>query len=148
MDKSKISVHPLVVMSISDHYTRALYRQGASVKVIGVVLGQQNGLNLDVANLIEICLKPDGNIDETFARERIAAYKKMYPDLEVVGWYTASKDANDEPSKDDLAMQANQITKFCENPLLFVFNVRSQTASDNKSLPLFCYEKRGGALLA
>ncbi len=125
MDKSKISVHPLVVMSISDHYTRALYRQGASVKVIGVVLGQQNGLNLDVANLIEICLRPDGNIDETFARERIAAYKKMYPDLEVVGWYTASKDANDEPSKDDLAMQADQITKFCENPLLFVFNVRS-----------------------
>jgi hypothetical protein len=40
MDKSKISVHPLVVMSISDHYTRALYRQGSnSVKVIGVVLG-------------------------------------------------------------------------------------------------------------
>jgi hypothetical protein len=83
---------------------------------------------LDVANLIEICLKPDGTIDETFARERIAAYKKMYPDLEVVGWYSACKDANDEPSKDDLAMQSDQITKFCENPLMFVFNVRSQAA--------------------
>ena len=62
MDKSKISVHPLVVMSISDHYTRALYRQGKqnTTRVIGLVLGQQNGLNLDVANLIEITLKPDG----------------------------------------------------------------------------------------
>jgi COP9 signalosome complex subunit 6 len=103
MDKSKISVHPLVVMSISDHYTRALYRQGKqnATRVIGLVLGQQNGLNLDVANLIEITLKPDGTVDEQFARERIEAYKKMYPDLEVVGWYSAAKNNQDEPNKDD-----------------------------------------------
>lgn len=44
MDKQKISVHPIVVMSISDHYTRALYRQSKdkqhTTRVLGLVLGQ------------------------------------------------------------------------------------------------------------
>lgn len=62
MDKQKIQVHPLVVMTISDHYTRALYRQHKNqpTKVIGLVLGLQNGLNLDVANCIEICKDDNG----------------------------------------------------------------------------------------
>lgn len=51
------------------------------------MLGLQQGLNLDVANLIELKNEPDGSIDEKFAKERMEAYKKMYPELEVVGWY-------------------------------------------------------------
>ena len=142
MDKQKIQVHPLVVMTISDHYTRALYRQYKSqpTRVIGLVLGLQNGLNLDVANCIEICKDDNGVVDSRFAAERIEAYKKMYPELEVVGWYSATKDSGDEPSKDDYVLSTDVIRAFCENPLMFLFNVSSKQASDKKILPLFCYE--------
>lgn len=152
MDKQKISVHPIVVMSISDHYTRALYRQSKdkqhTTRVLGLVLGQQNGLHLDVANLVEISEK-DGVIDEKFCRERIAAYKKMYPELEVVGWYSATKGSGDQPTKDDFQMSTDMISKFCEEPLMFVFNATSKTASDNKNLPLYLYEaqKRGNTFV-
>jgi COP9 signalosome complex subunit 6 len=142
MDKQKIQVHPLVVMTISDHYTRALYRQPKDrpIRVIGLVLGLQNGLSLDVANCIEICRNDDGVVDSKFAAERIEAYKKMYPELEVVGWYSATKGSGDEPTKDDFDLSTDVISAFCENPILFLFNVASKQASDKKILPLFCFE--------
>lgn len=77
-----------------------------------------------MANLIEV-FENKGELDEKFIRSRITAYKKMYPELEVVGWYSASKGSGDQPTKEDFAMQADMISKFCEDPLMFVFNVSS-----------------------
>jgi hypothetical protein len=34
----------------------------------------------------------EGIIDEVFAKGRIERYKQMYPDLDVIGWYSATKD--------------------------------------------------------
>ena len=86
----KLAVHPLVIMNMSDHFTRAIYRQKQQViRVMGFILGRQSGLQLEVVNSVEI--KRDhqsGAIDMQFARERITAYKTMYADLEVIGWYS------------------------------------------------------------
>lgn len=55
--------------------------------------------------------------------ERIEAYKKMYDSLEVVGWYTADQaNSNDEPLPEDEELTRTVISKFCENPLLMIFN--------------------------
>lgn len=37
-------------------------------------------------------------------------------------------------------MTTKSVTLFCENPLMFVFNVKSEAAEAKKTLPLFCYE--------
>jgi len=37
-------------------------------------------------------------------------------------------------------MTARTVSLYCENPLMFVFNVNSQSAEAKKTLPLFCYE--------
>ena len=51
----QIAVHPLVVMNMSDHFTRATYRQKQNViKVMGLVLGRQSGLQLEVVNSVEL----------------------------------------------------------------------------------------------
>jgi hypothetical protein len=97
-------------------------------------------LHLDVANLIELTNRPDGSIDENFAKERMEAYKKMYPELEVVGWYQSVQGGCDTPTNEDYEMTTKSVTLYCENPLMFVFNVNSQSAKDKKTLPLFCYE--------
>lgn len=130
-------------MSISDHYTRALYRQeNPPIRVVGLIIGVQSGLHLDIANSIEIRME-NGKIDEQFARERIEAYKKMYDSLEVVGWYSADQaNPNDEPLPEDEELTKTVISKFCENPLLMVFNGSSLGAQSKKKIPLFLYESR------
>ena len=92
-----VQVHPLVLLNMADHLTRQKYRQKESeVRVIGVVLGRQQGRLLEVVNTIEVkytAQTPKGaagniEIDESFAKERIEAYKTMYADLECIGWYS------------------------------------------------------------
>jgi hypothetical protein len=109
---------------------------------VGLIIGVQSGLQLDIANSIEIRME-NGKIDEQFARERIEAYKKMYDSLEVVGWYSADQaNPNDEPLKEDEDLTRNVITKFCDNPLFMVFNGASQAAQSEKKIPLFLYESK------
>lgn len=52
-----ISIHPLVVMNLSDHQTRARFRSGqgkTQVRVLGVMLGKQDGRCLEIVNSIEL----------------------------------------------------------------------------------------------
>ena len=43
-------------------------------------------------NSIEIKFDKNGNIDEEFAGRRLAAYKKMFPNLDCLGWYSTGSD--------------------------------------------------------
>ena len=71
----------------------------------------------------------------------------MYGDLECIGWYsvrtgptcTGSKE-DDFPKTQDLQLQKNVFSKFCENPLMIVMNPLSDAAKDKKKLPLFIYD--------
>ena len=51
-----IQMHPLVVLNISDHFNRAKYLNGidSDYRVIGVLLGKQEGRSLDIVNTVEI----------------------------------------------------------------------------------------------
>jgi len=45
------------------------------------------------------------------------------------------------PTKDDFKLAKETLTNFCgQNHLILQYNLTSQTAADNKSLPLFAYE--------
>ena len=83
-------MHPLAVLNISDHFTRAKYQSGkdTNYRVVGALLGKQAGRNLEVVNTVELKLSGDF-IDEPFTASRLDAYKKIFPDLECIGWYTA-----------------------------------------------------------
>lgn len=116
-------------MSISDHYTRALYRQSKDKKhkthVLGLLLGRQSGLNIEVCNLIEV-FDNNGVIDKEFCFERITKYKEMYKDLEVIGWYQSTKGAGDVPNKDDFKMATETLSTFCgQNHLVLQYNLTS-----------------------
>ena len=47
---TNLFVHPLVIMNISDHYTRERVKQGAksNPRVIGVLLGTQKGRDIEI----------------------------------------------------------------------------------------------------
>jgi hypothetical protein len=73
-----------------------------------MVLGRQQGRLLEVVNTIEIKFElnsvkettSDIEIDESFAKERIDAYKTMYADLECIGWYSVREGPSVTGSKD------------------------------------------------
>ncbi len=54
-----IQIHPLVVMNVSDHLTRARYQNPQQkVRVIGALLGKQEGRVMEIVNTIEFAFKP------------------------------------------------------------------------------------------
>lgn len=69
----------------------------------------------------------------------------MYPDLEVVGWYSAKGASSfdvscDQPTPDDLAAMRDDVSQFCENPLMLIMNPNSQQAKDKKKIHFFLYQ--------
>ena len=155
-EAQRIQLHPLVVMNIADHLTRAKYRQEPGVKgyrVIGCILGRQEGKTLEIMNSVETRFtavnKNDPSvtaieIDEEFTAGRVASYKEMFPDLDAVGWYsvkgtTGADQSHDQPTSEDLTIMKNVISKLCDNPILLLMNPTSQAAIDAKKLPFFMY---------
>ena len=62
------------------------------------------------------------SIDETFCVERLEAYKKLFADLECIGWYSSATDStSDFPSEADLIVHKKMV-KFTENPLYIIAN--------------------------
>jgi hypothetical protein len=95
---------------------------------------------MEVCNLIEV-FDNNGKVDRAFVNQRVQAYKTMYTTLDVIGWYQSTKGAGDKPNKDDFKFATQVLQEWCgQNHLLFQCNLASQAATDNKALPLFCYE--------
>lgn len=63
---------------------------------MGVLLGKQEGKVLELINSVEISFKIDSSgvlkIDESFVRRRLEAYKKMFPNLVCLGWYSTGSE--------------------------------------------------------
>jgi COP9 signalosome complex subunit 6 len=147
-----IQLHPLAVLNISDHLTRDMYQKGtgSNYRVIGLLLGKQHGRSLDIVNTVEIKFRQDRGqpeqrdaIDERFSQERLEAYKKLFPDLDCIGWYSAQGGKLDAPTPSDLALH-KKFMKFTENPLLAILSPESAEATKKKILPLFLYELESG----
>jgi COP9 signalosome complex subunit 6 len=57
MEKADYKIHPLVLMNISDHFTRIKFRcqEGNKVKrAFGMLLGKQVGDNIEIENSVEL----------------------------------------------------------------------------------------------
>ena len=67
----KVLVHPLIIMNCADHCNRAKYIEPVQTKVIGVVLGKQEGRVLDLINSVELKFDGQGGIDEAFLNRRL-----------------------------------------------------------------------------
>ena len=104
-----IEVHPLVVMNIADHLTREKYRTKGVPRVIGAILGKQEGRVVEICNTVEVRYKgkqtlqgmsDEITIDEDFMQTRINAYKTMFPDLDCLGWYSVDGKSGKEENCD------------------------------------------------
>jgi COP9 signalosome complex subunit 6 len=56
-----VALHPLVIMNISEHWTRVRAQLGKSSQVYGALLGRQKGRNIELCTSFEIKMNPATN---------------------------------------------------------------------------------------
>lgn len=71
-----VLLHPLVIINISDHATRArVENNGTHTRVIGALLGNQTGKTLEVSNSFELVTYSSDNgeisIDEAYLKSKL-----------------------------------------------------------------------------
>ena len=96
----------LVLINITDHFNRTRANSEASTsgqRVLGVLLGQQQGRVVDISNSFELSYTTvDGVpvIVEEFFTLKAGQYKQVFKDLEAVGWYATAPPAVPGPASD------------------------------------------------
>jgi len=132
-----VMLHPLVIINISDHYTRAKVTGGASVRVYGALLGFQAGRRVDIENSFEFLVAKDEagewKVDVELIRTRLGLYKRGFDAIDIVGWYSTGRDV----ASDDLSLH-QQMEQFNENPFYLVLD--PQPLPGAKELPILLLE--------
>ncbi|XP_065177957.1 COP9 signalosome complex subunit 6-like [Sycon ciliatum] len=131
----KVAVHPLVVMNISDQYTREKVRHTNGLAIVGALLGRQSGREIEVCNSFDLKYHVIDNavvIDMPFLKQRDTQYKQVFKNLELLGWYTAGS----QPAGEREEKLLHQLTSFNENPIWLKFNPQS----DGLKQPITLYE--------
>ncbi|KAL1888337.1 hypothetical protein Sste5346_009617 [Sporothrix stenoceras] len=86
-------LHPLVLLSISDHITRHTLRKQPG-PVVGALLGQQNGRQVTLEHTFDFVVDKNDGGDARFSavwfNDRVEQMKTVHKDrhLDLVGWYT------------------------------------------------------------
>ncbi|OIS99177.1 PREDICTED: COP9 signalosome complex subunit 6a-like [Nicotiana attenuata] len=140
-------LHPLVILNISDHYTRvksqshsAAASDGADssppppTRVLGCVIGVQRGRTVEIFNSFELLYDPSTHsLDRPFLEKKQELYKKVFPNFYILGWYSTGSDAQESDMHIHKALM-----DINESPVYVLLNPSINRAQ--KDLPITIYE--------
>lgn len=132
-----VHLHPLVLVNISDHIVRFQF-SGRTERILGAVIGAQEGRRVDIHNSFELVAEADG-LELEFFQQRLAQYMEVFPKYEFLGWYSSGQ----EPHGSDKALRKKiQEVTSNENPLLLLMNptVLAAEMSGSEELPVKVYD--------
>eukprot|EP00053_Salpingoeca_punica_P020655 m.212161 g.212161 ORF g.212161 m.212161 type:complete len:307 (+) comp19702_c0_seq1:144-1064(+) len=115
-----VQLHPLPIMSISEHYTRIRAQTGQPQAVFGALLGRQEGRKLEIANSFELLRSVEGGVemlDTDHLDQKYKQFQQVFPTLTLLGWYTTGS----QPTAEHINMH-KQIMQFNETPLFLLLN--------------------------
>ncbi|KAF9496700.1 Mov34-domain-containing protein [Pleurotus eryngii] len=122
-----IIVHPLVLLSVTDHHARAVPRS-SSKRIIGVLLGQDNGKTINVANSYGIPFEEDEKdsktwfLDHNYIESMYELFKKVNARERMIGWYHSG------PKLRASDQEINELFKrYIARPVMVIVDVRPQT---------------------
>ncbi|KAJ6978445.1 hypothetical protein NC653_026752 [Populus alba x Populus x berolinensis] len=136
-------LHPLVIVNISDHYTRVKSQangcsDGGSAspppRVYGCVIGVQRGRTVEIFNSFELLYDPvTHSLDRPFIEKKQELYKKVFPHFYILGWYSTGSDAEESDMHIHKALM-----DINESPVYVLLNPSINPAQ--KDLPVTIYE--------
>jgi len=134
-----VMLHPLVLVNISDHWTRWKVQNNVdNPRVIGALVGIQSGRNVEIFNSFELVYNMvDGSIviDQRFLAQKQEQFKKVFTSYDFLGLYTTGEKA----SATDIEIH-KQITELNESPLYLLLDPIACSRADRKELPISIFE--------
>ncbi|KXN69281.1 Mov34-domain-containing protein [Conidiobolus coronatus NRRL 28638] len=119
----RVTVHPLVLLSVVDHYNRVA--KNTRKRVVGVLLGQNNGKYINVANSFAVPFEEDERdpkvwfLDHNYVESMETMFKKVNAKEKMIGWYHSG------PKLRPSDLQINELFRnFTPNPVLVVVDVK------------------------
>uniref|UniRef100_A0AAY5EHQ7 26S proteasome non-ATPase regulatory subunit 7 n=1 Tax=Electrophorus electricus TaxID=8005 RepID=A0AAY5EHQ7_ELEEL len=120
----KVVVHPLVLLSVVDHFNR-IGKVGSQKRVVGVLLGSWQKKVLDVSNSFAVPFDEDDKddsvwfLDHDYLENMYGMFKKVNARERIVGWYHTGPKLH----KNDIAI--NELMKqYCANSVLVIIDVK------------------------
>jgi 26S proteasome regulatory subunit N8 len=118
-----VTVAPLVLLSTVDHYNRAA--KGTRKRVVGVLLGQNDGKNVRVSNSFAVPFEEDNDdpsvwfLDHNYVENMNDMFKKVNAREKLIGWYHSG------PRLRASDLEINELFKrYTPNPLLVIIDVQ------------------------
>jgi len=134
IEKKDVVVHPIVLLSVVDHYNRVA--KGTTKRVVGTLLGEITDLKLHVTNCFAVPFEEDPRdpqvwfLDHNFHETMFAMFKKVNTKERVVGWYSTG------PKIKPSDLQIHELYRnYTPEPLLVVMDVQPKDVE----LPMEAY---------
>jgi len=116
-------VHPLVLLSVVDHYTRVAL--DTKKRVVGVLLGESSSSSIDVLNSFAVPFDEDETnqsiwfLDHNFLENMFSMFRKVSAKEQVIGWYSTGPKI--KPSDIDI----HQVFKrYTPDPIFVIIDVQ------------------------
>lgn len=128
-------VHPLVLLSIVDHYNRVA-KGAKNRRVVGVLLGDNFKGKVDVSNSFAIPFDEDPKdpsiwyLDHNFLEKMFHMHRKINANEKIVGFYSTGPKIRSNDLDIDVVFR-----RFVENPLLVIVDIRP----DSEGIPTQAY---------
>jgi len=124
---TSVVVHPLVLLSVADHHARSAARS-SNKRVLGILLGQDNGKSVNVANSFAVPFEEDEKdpktwfLDHDYIDGMWGMFKKVNARERMVGWYHTG------PKMRASDQEINELFKrFIPRPVMVIVDVREDT---------------------
>ncbi|GFH07068.1 MPN domain-containing protein [Haematococcus lacustris] len=128
----KVVLHPLVLLSVVDHYNRVA--RDTRKRVLGVLLGDVHKGTVDVSNSFAVPFEEDDHdptiwfLDHSYLEVMYKMFKKVNAREKVVGWYSTGPKIREA----DLAINA-LLAKFADwEPVMVICEVQDGTEKAQK----------------
>ncbi|KAL5004818.1 hypothetical protein ScPMuIL_018274 [Solemya velum] len=129
-----VSLHPLVIMNISEHWTRVRAQEGRPLQVLGALIGKQKGRTIEVMNSFELVfetIESNPIINMDYYNQKEEQFKQVFSDQDFLGWYTTGT----SPAESDIKVH-KQICQINESPIFMKLNPLARQTG----LPVTLYE--------
>jgi len=139
-----LTLHPLVIINVSDHFTRAranadLGGSAGASRIFGILIGAQQGRVIEIGNSFEAKVADRNGTplpDHDNVRIRLEQYKKTFPKYDMIGWYSTG----DGVQPGDMEIH-QALCEIADTQLLFLtFDSVSALAGAQRELPITIYE--------
>ena len=124
----QIVVHPIVLLSVVDHYYRLA--KETNRRVIGALLGEYIDDKVDITNCYAIPFEEDPKdikiwyVDHVYSEQMLEMFQKINSKEKIVGWYSSG------PKIRPHDIEINEVfRKYCDKPIFVIIDVQEKKES-------------------